>query len=205
MNNPGSAQYQGEPQPARGPLLVSPHSPRYFTLASADRRVIYLTGSHMNNNFHDGLGFGPECAATPEQFDFDAYLQFLQERGHNFIRLWRWEQFKGQLRPMNVHLCMTPQPWSRTGAGTATDGKPKFDLDRFDAAFFNRLRDRVVAAGDVGVYVSVMLFEGFSLHLTSAPDNIAEELRVEQHQSARFNAPFAKARPAVLYLKKRGA
>jgi hypothetical protein len=67
---------------------------------------------------------------------------------------------------------MTPQPWPRTGPGAARDGKPKFDLARFDQAYFDRLRDRVVAAGNQGIYVSVMLFEGFSLHLTAAPDNV---------------------------------
>jgi len=34
------------------------------------------------------------------------------------------------------------------------------------------MRERVVAAGERGIYVSVMLFEGFRLHLTAAPDNI---------------------------------
>jgi hypothetical protein len=67
---------------------------------------------------------------------------------------------------------MTPQPWPRTGPGAARDGKPKFDLAQFDRAYFDRLRDRVVAAGNQGIYVAVMLFEGFSLHLTAAPDNV---------------------------------
>jgi hypothetical protein len=133
---------------------------------------VYLTGSHINNNFHDGMGLGPACPETPERFDFDAYLAFLQEHGHNFLRLWRWEQFKGRLLPVNVHFYMTPQPWARTGPGVAKDGKPKFDLERFDPAFFERLRERVVAAGEQGIYVSVMLFEGFSLHLTQPPDNV---------------------------------
>ncbi len=31
----------------------------------------------------------------------------------------------------NFHLCMTLQPWPRTGSGTAKDGKPKFDLSTF--------------------------------------------------------------------------
>jgi hypothetical protein len=108
-----------------------------------------------------GLGPGPDCAETPERFDYGAYLGFLTEHGHNFIRLWRWEQFKGRLPAVNVHLCMTPQPWPRTGPGAARDGKPKFDLARFDQAYFDRLRDRIVAAGKQGIYVSVMLFEGF--------------------------------------------
>jgi hypothetical protein len=86
--------------------------------------------------------------------------------------VWRWEQFQGHLAPANVHFCMTPQPWVRAGPGSAKDGKPKFDLAAFDQAFFDRLRERVLAAGAAGVYASVMLFEGFSLHLTATPDNI---------------------------------
>ena len=67
---------------------------------------------------------------------------------------------------------MTPQPWARTGPGHAKDGKPRFDLERFDQAFFDRLRDRVVAAGERGIYVAVMLFEGWALHLSPAPDHV---------------------------------
>ena len=52
-----------------GPLAVSETNPRYFTVAAsdaADRRAVYLTGSHVNNNFHDGSGPGADCAETPE-------------------------------------------------------------------------------------------------------------------------------------------
>jgi Family of unknown function (DUF6298) len=155
-----------------GPLVVSSANPRYFTAAGAPERALYLTGSHVNNNFHDGLGFGRDCPDNSERFDFDAYLNLLTERGHNFVRLWRWEQFRGYLGPADVHFCMTPQPWPRTGPGSAKDGKPKFDLSSFDQVYFDRLRDRVAAAGRAGIYASVMLFEGFSLHLTETPDNI---------------------------------
>ena len=158
---------------AAGPLIVSKTNPRYFNVASApDAQAIYLTGSHIWNNFHDGMGPGSDCAETPELFDFDAYLKFLKEHGHNFIRLWRWEQFKSQAAGGGFHLCMTPQPWPRTGPGTAKDGKPKFDLDAFDPAYFDRLRERVVAAGNQGIYVAVMLFDGFAIHLSPAPDNV---------------------------------
>jgi hypothetical protein len=158
-----------------GPLTVSAANPRYFTAAAgdtADQKAVYLTGSHIWNNLHDGMGPGRECAETPERLDYEAYLDFLAEHGHNFIRLWRWEQFKSQAAGGDFHLCMTPQPWPRTGPGAATDGKPRFDLDRFDEAFFGRLRDRVVAAGQRGIYVAVMLFDGFGLHLSPAPHHI---------------------------------
>src|SRR5687767_9999133 len=163
------------PNAAAGPLVVSAANPRYFAVAGGGdggRRVVYLTGSHIWNNLHDGLGPGGECAREPERYDFDAYLRFLEEHGHNFIRLWRWEQFRSQAAGGNFHLCMTPQPWPRTGGGKATDGKPKFDLAQFDPAFFDRLRARVIAAGNAGIYVAVMLFEGWGLHLSPPPDNV---------------------------------
>jgi hypothetical protein len=160
---------------AAGPLVVAAANPRYFTIRSGngdDRRAIYLTGSHIWNNFHDGMGPGAGCAATPELFDYNAYLTFVQEHGHNFIRLWRWEQFQSQAAGGDFHLCMTPQPWLRTGPGNAKDGKPKFDLTTFDPAYFDRLHQRVSAAGAAGIYVAVMLFDGWALHLSPAPDNV---------------------------------
>ena len=38
----------------------------------------------------------------------------------------------------------------------------------FDEEFFDRLRGRVTAAGDRGMYVDVMLFEGWGIHLSTA-------------------------------------
>jgi hypothetical protein len=147
-------------------------NPRYFTVASGDGSAVYLTGSHIWNNFHDGMGPGAACAAAPEPFDFGGYVDFLAEHGHNFIRLWRWEQVTSQAAGGDYHLCMQPQPWARTGPGPAKDGKPRFDLDRFDQAYFDRLRDRVVAAGERGIYVAVMFFDGWALHLSPAPDHV---------------------------------
>jgi hypothetical protein len=158
--------------PARGPLGVAAANPRYFTVASNQSKAVYLTGSHIWNNLHDGMGPGAGCAEAPEPLDYDAYLDFLAEHGHNFVRLWRWEQVRSQAAGGDFHLCMTPQPWPRTGPGAARDGKPKFDLDRFDEAFFTRLRDRVAAAGKRGIYVAVMLFDGWALHLSPAPDQV---------------------------------
>jgi Family of unknown function (DUF6298) len=170
-SEPGS-EAAGTPSSARGPLVVSQLNARYFTFASDDGRAVYLTGSHIWNNLHDGMGPGAACAESSEVLDYGEYLDFLAARGHNFIRLWRWEQVRSQAAAGDFHLCMTPQPWARTGPGEAKDGKPKFDLDRFDQAFFDRLRDRVVAAGERGMYVGVMFFDGWALHLSPAPDHV---------------------------------
>lgn len=157
------------------PLTISKANPRYFAAKDEDgkERAVYLTGSHIWNNLQDGLGPGREAPATDaEKSDFDAYLKFLKDRNHNFIRLWRWEQFKSNAGMADFHLNMSPQPWPRTGEGKAKDGKPKFDLSKFNDEYFERLRSRVVAAGEQGIYVDVMLFEGWGLHLSPAPDNV---------------------------------
>jgi hypothetical protein len=160
------------PDYAPGPLVVSAANPRYFTTESGSPKVVLLSGSHVWNNFEDGLGPGLACAESAEANDYDAYLRFLKDHGHNFIRLWRWEHVKSQAPGAPFHLCMTPQPWLRSGPGSASDGLPKFDLSTFDQGYFDRLRGRVVAAGNAGIYVSIMLFDGFCLIVCPAPDNV---------------------------------
>lgn len=156
-----SGETPAEPGPASGPLRVHPRNPRYFSDASG--RAILLTGSHMWNNLVD-MGRGN----PPEAFDFPAYLEFLNRYGHNFIRLWTWDSVtwdtlaNGKLGKDFVHH-VAPLPWARVGAEKAIDGQPKFDLKQFDPAYFDRLRHRVSEAGRRGIYVSVMLFEGWGL------------------------------------------
>ena len=136
---------------AAGPLRVNPANPRYFVDASG--RPVYLTGAHVNNSLVD--------RSDKVQLDFTSYLDFLQHYQHNFIRLWAWEQAAWTYESA-AKIEFGPLPYQRTGPGTALDGKPKFDLSQFNQAYFDRLRARVIAAGQRGVYVSVMLFQGFS-------------------------------------------
>jgi hypothetical protein len=123
---------------------------------------VYLTGSHTWANLQDQ---GPQD--PPPVFDYDRYLSFLEERRHNFIRLWSWEQarwapWSDGKGPNPKDWFIQPNAYARTGPGTALDGKPKFDLSKFDPAYFDRLRERVKKAGDRGIYVSIMLFQGWS-------------------------------------------
>jgi hypothetical protein len=50
----------------------------------------------------------------------------------------------------------SPLPYARTADG-------RFDLTRLDDAFFDRIRQRAIEAGGRGMYVSQMLFNGWSL------------------------------------------
>jgi len=144
--------------PTQGPLRVHPSNPRYFSDSTG--RAVLLVGAHTWNNLQDMGESDP-----PPPFDWDAYLDFLTDHHHNFVRTWRWEltlwdtKANGEDRR---HFC-APHPWPRTGPGNALDGRPKFDLSRFDEDYFARLRSRVMSAGRRGVYVSVMLFEGWGM------------------------------------------
>jgi hypothetical protein len=152
---------QDKRNPAIGPLRQHPDNPRYFTDGS--KRAIYLTGSHTWANFQDQGAQDP-----PPIFDYNRYLDWMVSLNHNFIRLWVWEQ--ARWAPWADAQKGRPADWfispawayPRSGPGLALDGKPKFDLGRFDQAYFDRLRERVSKAGERGIYVSIMLFQGWS-------------------------------------------
>ena len=108
----------------RGALKRNPQNPRYFTDESG--RAIYLTGAHTWANLQDGDRLEPL-----NRFDFEQYLTFLQNHQLNFIRLWAWEQADWvPWRP--YHFRIAPMPYLRVGPSAALDGKPQFDVTRFD-------------------------------------------------------------------------
>jgi hypothetical protein len=118
---------------------------------------VYLTGSHTWDNRQD-LG--------SSTFDYNRYLSLLKGYNHNFFRLWIWEQPKGITTwpdPAQPNATLTPEIFKRTGPGTAADGGLKFNVTQYNQAHFDRLRQRVIEAGNQGMYVSVMLFDGFSV------------------------------------------
>ncbi|MDI7274860.1 MAG: hypothetical protein QME94_02670, partial [Anaerolineae bacterium] len=145
-----------------GPLRVHPENPRYFTdgtrTPDGSLRAVYLTGSHTWPNLIDR---GP--SDPPPTFDFGGYLDLLDKHNHNFVRLWArhvtW--YHDYDHTGNTELHAAPLAWPRTGPGLALDGKPRFDLARFNQGYFDRLRSRVSAAGERGIYVSIMLFGGY--------------------------------------------
>jgi hypothetical protein len=160
--------WSGQSLPAQtsGPLHVHPENPRYF--ADSSGKAILLAGSHTWPNLVD---MGP--SDPPPAFDFDAYLNWLKECGHNFTRGWTWEPTKWDNTRMknpewrNGAHTVAPHPWTRTGPGLALDGKPKFDLEKCNPDYLDRIRRRLAEARDAGIYVSVMLFEGYGVQFQS--------------------------------------
>jgi hypothetical protein len=147
---------------SNGPLRVHPENPRYFTDNSG--KAILLAGSHTWPNLVD---MGP--SDPPPAFEFDAYLARLKSYGHNFTRGWTWEptswdtsQMKNPAWRNQTHT-VAPHPWQRTGPGLALDGKPKFDLEKFNPVYLDRIKTRLAKAQKAGVFMSVMLFEGYGV------------------------------------------
>jgi hypothetical protein len=150
---------------ATGPLRVSSTNPRYF--ADGTGQAVYLTGAHTWQDNVDGWGIPNDCPVPPV-FDWSSYLAYVGAHQYDWIRLWTWELPTSLSEAVTAGTvepeCHLPVPYLRTGPGNATDGLPKFDLTQFDQSYFDRLRQRVIEAGQQGVYVSVMLFDGYGLH-----------------------------------------
>ncbi len=143
----------------KGPLKVHPTNKRYFSDLSG--KVVYLAGAQsggwdiQDNAWGSYMAHGVRVPAN-----FKRHLDIVAGHGQNLIRLWvvestRWD--KG-----DPGAVAGPMVYARPGPGLALDGKPKFDLNRFDPEYFSRLRAAVVSARDRGVYVIVMLFEAWS-------------------------------------------
>lgn len=154
----GSSDPGGSSNPDGGTtsvLKVGVVNPRY--LVDSDGRVVYLAGSHTWFNLQDGGDNDP-----PAAFNWARYLSHIKSKNHNFFRLWAWEQ--AHLMPDTPgDYFFSPSMYKRTGPGIALDGKPKFDLTSFNEAYFQRMRSRIAEAKDQGIYVSIMLFNGFSV------------------------------------------
>lgn len=141
-------------QPISGPLRVHPGNGRYFQNAKGE--AVYLTGSHTWASFQDITLPGE----TP--FDWPDFLEKVHGYGHNFIRLWVWEQSK--TGPWSSKpLVFSPMPYQTV----MVDGVEKYDLLKWNEDYFQRLRKRVKDAADRGIYVSVMLFQGWALNKSS--------------------------------------
>ncbi|HSV74244.1 MAG TPA: DUF6298 domain-containing protein [Chthonomonadales bacterium] len=142
--------------PPPGPLRTHPANPRYF--AEPSGRPVYLAGSHTWAVMQDMWLEG----APRRNTDYAGFLQMLEDHGHNFLRFWQWMHPKRAAWNQTPTL-FCPQPFERTGPGEARDGLPRFDLSRPNPAYYARLRERVEQAGERGIYVSVMLFEAWTV------------------------------------------
>jgi hypothetical protein len=94
-------------------------------------------------------------------FDYITYLDELKSHGLNLTRTFcgmyveQWGPLWNTLNPApNRYVC----PWARSEIPGYKDGGNKFDLTKWDDAYFSRLKDFVSQAGNRGIVVELVLF-----------------------------------------------
>jgi hypothetical protein len=126
-------------------------NPFYFQDAQA--RPVVLIGDYTWGTFSD------------LDYDYKALFDSHRARGLNLCRVWLWwgmEQFSPETRYLGGprHI----EPYLRPGPGTARDGRPKYDLARFNPAFFERLRDVCSAARKRGIFLQLITMDACMLN-----------------------------------------
>ena len=149
-----------------GLLRVHPTNPIYFTADSG--KAIYLGGHQIFVDLQDNT-FGKTVIYNYQQtLDWNWYLGFAKDRGMNYIR--GWSEFStGCLTSPCIPA--NPMPYKRvSGSGNANDGGLKFDLNQFNQAYFDRMRQRIIDAGQNNITISVMLLQVYGFQAGSLWD-----------------------------------
>ncbi|MCB1034564.1 MAG: hypothetical protein KDD47_12100, partial [Acidobacteria bacterium] len=137
--------------PAAGRPGLDPEDPRHFV---------------MDGRPWVPLGYTPGLGAMTLRRDgasladfYRAYHSWLADRGLNYYRaVFSFGQaFEGRKNEETM-------PYLRLGPGRAIDGKPRFDLDRFDPEHFAHWRRVISDAGAKGIVVQLAIFDSWHLN-----------------------------------------
>lgn len=132
------------------PIALHPDNPRYLQWRGKPT-VIITSGEHYG-------------AVLNLDFNYSRYLDTLAQDKLNATRLWSgaYAETGGNFNIAQNTLNPAPgrfiAPWARSDQPGSADGGNKFDLTRWDDAFFNRLKDFVGYAARKDVVVEVNLF-----------------------------------------------
>jgi hypothetical protein len=138
------------PALAEAPIRLHPQNSNYF-LYKSKPLVLITSAEHYS-------------AVLNRQFDYTKYLDELKRNGLNLTRA-----FSGTYREAAVDphgsTPLSPgrgaenyiSPWAMSDVEGGYDGK-KYDLDRWNPAYFERLKGFLRAAADRGVIVELVMF-----------------------------------------------
>jgi hypothetical protein len=143
------------------PLRLHPKNPHYFLFRG--RPVVLVTsGEHYG-------------AVVNVDFRYERYLDTLAAAGLNLTRVFvgsyleKPGDFGIRLNTLAPRPNRVVTPWARSATDGYTGGGAKFDLDRWDDAYFVRLRDFVAKADARGVVIEVVLFSNWYGKGTMSP------------------------------------
>ncbi len=131
------------------PVATDPANPHYYALHG--KPLLLITSAE-----HYG-------AVINKAFDYIAYFDSLQANGLNYTRIYPGAMFEpmgkfvtgNTLGPKMGDLIV---PWARSTQPGYLFGGNKFDLDRWDGAYFERLKRFISEAGKRGIVVEICFF-----------------------------------------------
>ncbi|NVL90773.1 MAG: cellulase family glycosylhydrolase [Desulfobacterales bacterium] len=132
------------------PIELHPENPHYF-LWRGKPTVLITSAEHYG-------------AVLNRAFDYKKYLKTLQSYGFNLTRTFSGAYCEpaGAFKIKNNTLAPAKGqlicPWARSQVPGYPNGGNKFDLTKWDPAYFNRLCNFVVEAGRRGIVVEVVMF-----------------------------------------------
>ena len=131
-------------------IRLHPDNPHYF-LWRGKATVLITSGEHYG-------------AVLNRAFDYKKYFKTLESLGFNLTRTFSGAYCEpvGAFRIQNNTLAPAKEQlicsWARSNQPGYANGGNKFDLAKWDPAYFKRLRDFVGQAGKRGVVVELVLF-----------------------------------------------
>lgn len=135
-------------QEAARPVALHPENPHYL-LFRGRPTILITSGEHYG-------------AVLNLDVDYVKYLDELAAKELNLTRTFSgtYREVPGSFGITDNTLAPTRYlaPWARSGQAGASDGGNKFDLSRWDEAYFARLKDFVGQASKRGIVVEYVLF-----------------------------------------------
>ncbi len=135
---------------AAEPIKLHPDNPHYLWFRGKPA-VLVTSGEHYG-------------AVLNTAFDYRPYLDELKAHGFNLTRTFSgtYREIPGSFKIVDNTLAPAPGkylcPWARTATPGAADGGNRFDLAKWDPAYFDRLKDFLTQAGERGIVVELVLF-----------------------------------------------
>ena len=150
VNAPAAGARQPVQPRAREAISLHPENPHYFLWRG--RPTILITSAE-----HYG-------AVLNMDFDFRRYLNTLAADGMNYTRVMSgaYVEPEGAFKITRNTLAPRPRrymaPWARSSQPGYPNGGNKFDLSKWDEAYFRRLKAFVADAGSKNIVVELSLF-----------------------------------------------
>ena len=158
------------------PVRLHPDNPKVFLFRGSP--LVLVTATE-----HYG-------AVLNRPFRFERYLADTGERGITLTRLFML--FRELQSAENPYSTCKPEstdyvaPFVRTGPGLARDGQPKYDLDRWNPEFFERLDRFLSLASDHGIVVEVVLLSNTYADAIWALNPLNPDNNLDGHPPAKW-------------------